>query len=371
MRAWVLLSAVFMTVVAGSAGAGTPPRVDMATDVIAPYVPQGWKNSALTGGPGGAELAEFTPTGQPSENFTDLVGYTRTPIQPGATIRPDIDFGASMKARAGAKCSAVTIRELKPVGAPAGWRFVQQFCVLNSGPSAGRIDITFDAFAVRRAALFSIWRAWRGTPDEFRRFLVQTGKVEVDALVTRDGAADFNESVVDRIAPLILKAWTNTFTKAELCDLGVGEICPSFRASTQALPPNVIASLSLTGSHELTAIQALELQAKMPGQKGDFARETLAKLNSDTRPTKNIVFVQSIALSNHDWTAPSSMVAAVTSPLLGSRSDGGSLVAIDETPPADPATRARMQAYIVAAAHILWRLGVMPDRETITLAPPS
>lgn len=364
-----VLSVLASALAVGSAFAGAPPPIDFPTDTIVPHIPPGWKNSTLNGGAGYAELGEFTPNGQPTDDFTDLVGFTRNPIPPGLAVRPDVDFGGAIKASLDAKCSAVILREMKPVGAQSGWQFYQSFCVLKSGSSTGRVDLTFTAVRLRPTTRFTVWRAWRGTPVELRRFVAQTGKIHADLVVSKQGALAFDEKAVDRAAPAILRAWSDTFTKVELCDLAAGEICPSLRASALPLPTGVVAALTIKGSNELTARQALELQAKFPGAPGEFAQKTLEKLTALGGAYANIKFVQGISLSDHDWANPRSIVAAILTPALGARANGGALVAIDRPPIADPATRARMKAYVILASHVLWKLGIAPDRESIVLAP--
>jgi hypothetical protein len=131
----------------------------------------------------------------------------------------------------------------------------------------------------------------------------------------------------------------------------------------------VIAVLTLPGSHQLTTDQALAVEAGLPGAQGKMAQDLLTRLQHEGKAAAEVSFSQSISLSNHDWSAPAGYAAAILAPLLGSRSSGGVLTALDATPPADPAVRARMQAYMVAADHLLWKFGVAPDREALALTP--
>lgn len=348
----------------GGVGLAASPPPDLPTDAIAPYVPPGWKLSKVIPGANDAEQAEFTPTGVPTPNFRDLVGYSMTPLRHPIVNAGDFNPARSVNASMSTRCTASTVRERTPPLAPPGWRYVQAYCLIASGPAAGEVDLTFQGFCLRPRALFTVWRSWRGTKEEFAQ------KVEGTGFTANNGQEVFNTAAVDRATPVILKTWALTFTRVELCDLDVGEVCPSFGSSgTALLPVSVDASVEIKGSHELTGRQALQEQAKMFGAPAKFAADTLAKLKD--KPTAGVNFVQIISPSSFDWSAPSALSEALVIPLLGAKADGGLLVAIDEASSANSQTRARMQAYIVRAAHVLWALGIAPDRVTVRLTRPT
>jgi hypothetical protein len=100
------------------AWAAQPPRPDYPTDAIVPHVPAGWKMATLQGAPGYQELGEFTPTGEPTDLFTDLVGYTRVALPPNTQGQFKVD---QLRAGLGEKCSDSAVLELTPPRAAPGW----------------------------------------------------------------------------------------------------------------------------------------------------------------------------------------------------------------------------------------------------------
>ena len=392
---------------AGRAAAGAPPSTDLSTTVLAPYVPPGWKPSNVKFGGIVSELGEFTPTGVPTEQFTDLVGYAIAPAPPN----PNPPQGAALQALiAGAarnaapqKCTASVVLEHVPPGEQKGWIYTQQFCVLKGGEAAGEIDLTFNALRLEPHGLFTVWRAWRGSPADFRKLLKDKAGVDADGLTA---AATFDDAVVNRVVGPLLSAWSDVFAKVELCDLAVGEICSRYRPKTpsiRALHPDapgdgksafkpsdtqtaemmarlsnstgptaagdLVGILEIAGSHELNARQAAEAQAKMSGANGEAGKRLLASLDAD-KSAKGIQLSQSITPSNHDFSVPQGYIAALLQPWLGSRADGGTLLVLNSIPPVDALTRARLQAYLVKAEHLTWGLAhVAPERMTLSLYP--
>lgn len=360
-----------------SPAAAVPPPTDYPTDVLIPYVPAGWIMSEIQGGPNHLELGEFTPTGVPTQTFTDLVGYTvmpsATPITRKLTLHELADGGVS------AQCTSHSSRLLQPAKTDPEWLVVEHYCLLKYGPAAGQVDLTFSANRVRPHALFTIWRAWRGSPEAFRAFLKATAKIDAAGVVSKDGQLSFDEAVLDRATPGILAAWSDTFTKAEVCDLALGELCPAYRTpqgmqpaiAVQAGGLGVIGQLHLAGAHDWTYRQAVQQMAKMSGANGEIGRKLLQALDASNEPTPGASFGQSVRISNHDFSRPEGMVAALLQPVLGAHVDGGDLVILDDTPPADPALRARLQAYLVETSHIAWLFKIPPERVSVTLYPPK
>jgi hypothetical protein len=241
------------------------------------------------------------------------------------------------------------------------------FCILKSGPAAGRVDLTFNAFRRGSTSLFSVWRAWRGTPEDFRNLLRTQARVDAPG-ASAGPAPRLDRAVVERAAPALLSGWSDVFSKVEFCELGRGEICPSLRGHGPAAP-GIVAQLHLEGLHRVTARQAFERLAQMSGERGEFGKRMVAELDKGKTAASKASFLQSIALSNHDWSVPAGHLAALLLPVLGAQAEGGDLVAMDDNPPADAQTRARMQAYMVATSHVAWRLGADADRTQLMLYP--
>ncbi|MEW6599327.1 MAG: hypothetical protein AB1429_17775 [Pseudomonadota bacterium] len=376
-RFWHGLSIAAALVLATPAAA-VPPPLDYPTDIVVPFVPQGWKVSTLKAGGYYQQLGEFTPTGVSTDTFTDLVGFTVLPSSTVLTRKPSLAELANIDLSP--RCAAHSARTLQPAKADAEWKVVEYFCVVKDGPAAGEVDLTFTANRARPHALFTVWRAWRGSPEAFRAFLKATAGVDAAGLVAKDGGLAFDEAVLDRATPAILAAWSDTFTKAEVCDLALGEICPTYRAPQTVPPPyaadaarlGLIGQLHLAGSHEWTSRQAIEQMSKMSGSIGELGRNLLQSFDQPGgQSAYTHHFDQSIAVSNHDFSRQEGMIAALLLPVLSSHVDGGDLVILDDAPPADPALRARLQAYLVTASHLAWLLHISPDRQTLTLYPPK
>jgi len=352
---------------ASVAWAGPPPPADLSTEIIAPFTPPDWKPLTVKGSPGREEYVEFAPAGQNSSNFTDLVGFTSSPHAPGARFQGSAQqLADELKSGQAKQCSTVTTRTDTPPGAKAGWVYVQIFCVLSSGPAAGKIDLTFQGIAVAPQNTYTVWRAWRGTPAEFRTLIRARAGVDAAPLTK---SKTFDDKVLSRITAPLLAYWSDVFAKAEICDLTLA-ICPKYHPRA-AVTAGTIAALDIAGAHELTPLQAFEAQSHMAGPDGKVGAQMLEAIKAGKTPAGGAHFLQSLSLSDHDWVDPRRMIVAVTMPMLGARADGGTLVATDAGAPVDAQTRARMQVYMVGCSRLLWVLGVAPDRETLTLVPAS
>jgi hypothetical protein len=367
MRLLSLLT-LFALSSAGSALAGPPPPADLSTEIIAPYIPPGWKATTVKGSPGRQELVEFTPADQTGETFTDLVGFTSGRHPPGASFKGDAtQLADRLKSSQAQQCSTATTRTDVPAGARPGWVYVQLYCLLSSGPAAGKIDLTFQGFFVGPQNVYTVWRAWRGTPTEFRALIKARAGVDASPLTP---SHTFDDRVLDRVTTPLLARWSDVFAAAQICDLASGSICDKYRAKGP-VTAGTIAVLDIAGAHELTPQQAFEIQSHMAGPNAQIGAQMLDAIKRGQTPAKGAHFLQGLSLSDHDWVDPRRIVVAITMPMLGARADGGTLVARDDPTPADAQTRARMQVYIVACARMLWLLGVAPDRETIALSPAA
>jgi hypothetical protein len=208
----------------------------------------------------------------------------------------------------------------------------------------------------------------RGKSRSLKAVLKTRTGLEVDLVQPSAKGGKLDEKAIDRITPALLQSLAPELARVELCDLSSGEICDSYRPKVTA-PSSLIALFDIRGTGELSAIQAANLAAG--GDPNSFYADLARKLAADPGSAERARLVQSITLDNHDWSDPASMQAALKNPMLGARAAGGTVTALDLDPPADPALRARMQAYVILLSRLAWKLGIAPERETLILTPSA
>jgi hypothetical protein len=260
-----------------------------------------------------------------------------------------------------ARCAQQSKREVADPALP-GWGQIVVYCLTpKDGDTV--LEVTAMAFQVRDGYLFSTWRARREPLAEASTFIKARQSVSAPIAVQRNGAWGFDEAVVEKVTPGLAASLFGELAKTEICNLSAGEICPSLRAPPEVTPPT-IAMLVIQGSGELTMRQAMTGPDGKPVS--DFARQTLAAAK-DGSADKPFETLQAIALTDHDWSSAEGVGAALRQPMVGARSGGGTLSAVDPEGKADLATRGRMQAYVIMLSRLIWRVGVTPEREHLVL----
>lgn len=364
MRSTVLagLTAAFIAFGGPVLAAAPPPAALRAVIIAPPPIPQNWVVSAYSHN-GIQEMAELTPPGQTGPNYVDLIGFSVTPIPAEATLSDVLD---SARGSMNVRCPQPALREVPAPTMPAGWGQLLTYCLT---PIEGGVNLEANAmaFLVRDGFMFTVWRAHREAAGRFPDFLNARLRRKEAIAVADGGAWRYDEAALDRIsAPLAASLYAD-IVKTEVCDLAVGEICPSLRKSV-GLDASTIAFLKIEGSRERTMRQSLTGPDGAPVS--DLAGKTLAAMKPKDAD-KPFETLQSLTLLDHDWSSGDGLKAALVQPMVGARSGGASLLAIDREPKADLATRGRMQAYVVMLSRILWLTGVAPQRETLVLTPPN
>jgi hypothetical protein len=263
-----------------------------------------------------------------------------------------------------ARCAQQSRREVTDPALP-GWGQVMVYCL---SPKDGDtvLEVSAMAFQVRDSYLFSTWRARREPVAKIAAFIKARQASNAPIAVQRDGAWRFDEAALDKVNPGLAASLFGELAKTETCNLSAGEICPSLRAPPEITPPT-LAMLSIDGTGELTMRQAMSGPDGKPVS--DFARQTLAAAK-DGAADKPFATLQAISLTDHDWSSAAGVGAALNQPMVGARSGGGTLSAVDHEAKADLATRGRMQAYVVMLSRLIWRAGVTPEREHLILTAP-
>ena len=347
---------------AGSVQAAAPPPTALRAVVIVPPVPQTWVVSAYNNS-GIQEMGELTPAGQTGPNYIDLIGFSVTPMPPQVTLQ---DVLTAARGSLSTRCPQPALREVATPTMPTGWGELLTYC-LTPDAAGVRLEANAMAFQVRDGFMFTVWRAHRESAAHFPDFL-KTRLGRKDALTVADGGGwRYDDAALDRVSGALAASLYADVAKTEICDLAVGEICPSLRRA-DGPDSDTIAFLKIEGTRERTMRQSLT--DAQSGPAGDLARQTLAALKPKDAD-KPFETLQALSLLDHDWSSGDGIKAALVQPIVGARSGGATLVAVDREPKADLATRGRMQAYVVMLSRILWAAGVTPQRETLVLTPPK
>lgn len=352
-----LVGAFVAALAVTSAQAAAPPPADLRATIIVPVIPQGWFVGTYSMD-GRSELGEITPKGQGGEAYIDLIGFSATPLPPSITLAKTLELAHGSVA---ARCPQSSVREVADPAMPA-WSQLFIYCLRPRDDDA-TLEVTAMTFLVRDGYLFSTWRAHRESLAKATAFIKTRQSVSAQIAARKDGAWRFDEAGLDKLTPGLAASFFGELAKTEMCDLSAGEICPSLRAPPEVTPPT-IAMLHIDGVREQTMRQILTGPDGQP--LNDFARQTLAAAQ-DGAADKPFETLQTISLTDHDWSSGPSLAAALARPLIGARSGGGTLSAVDVGAAPDQATRGRMQAYMVMASRLIWRAGVTPERERLML----
>lgn len=340
-----------------TAQAATPPPVSLRSTIIVPVIPKDWSVGTYSID-GVSELGEITPQGQGGGAYVDLIGFSVTPVPPSATLALAME---GVRTSVNARCAQQSKREVTDPALP-GWGQIVVYCLTpKDGDTV--LEISAMAFQIRDGYLFSTWRARREPVAKAAAFIKARQGSNAPIVIQRNGAWGFDETGLDRVNPGLAASLYGELAKTEICNLSAGEICPSLRAPPEITPP-MIAMLVIQGSGELTMRQAMTGPDGKPVS--DFARQTLAAVK-DGSADKPFETLQAIALTDHDWSSAEGVGAALRQPMIGARSGGGTLSAVDHDGKADLATRGRMQAYVVMLSRLIWRVGVTPEREHLVL----
>jgi len=356
-----LAGALVAALAVSSAQAAAPPPVSLRSTIIVPVIPQGWFVGTYSAD-GRSELGEITPKDQGGAAYVDLIGFSVTPVPPGATLAQVMEGVRQSK---NARCAEQSKRVVVDPALP-GWGQIMVYCL---SPKDGDtvLEISAMAFQVRDDYLFSTWRARREPVAKMAAFIKARQASSAPITVQREGAWRFDETGLDKADPGLAASLYGELAKTEICNLSAGEICPSLRAPPEIAAPT-IAMLHIDGTNELTMRQTMTGADGKPVS--EIAKQTLAAVK-DGSADKPFETLQAISLTDHDWSSGAGLAAALAQPLAGARSGGGTLSAVDHGAKADLATRGRMQAYVVMLSRLVWRAGVTPEREHLVLTAPA
>jgi hypothetical protein len=355
--AGALVAALTVTTVQAAA----PPPASLRSTIIVPVIPPGWFVGTYSAN-GRSELGEITPKDQGGAAYIDLIGFSVTPMPPGVTL---VQVLEATRGSIGSRCPQPNVRDVADPALPA-WGQVVVYCLTpKDGDTV--LEVTAMAFQVRDGYLFSTWRARREPFAKTTAFIKARLPSSKPIAAQRDGAWRFDEAVLDEVTPGLAASLFAELAKTEVCNLATGDICPSLRAPKE-IDRSTIAMLVIEGSNELTMRQSMTGPDGKPVS--DFAKQTLAAVKDDSAD-KPFTTLQAISLTDHDWSSGAGLSAALTQPLVGARSGGGTLSAVDHGVKADLATRGRMQAYVVMLSRLVWLAGVTPEREQLVLTAPA
>ncbi|WP_426029806.1 hypothetical protein [Caulobacter sp. DWP3-1-3b2] len=356
-----LAGALVAALAVTSAQAASPPPASLRSTLIVPVIPKDWFIGTYSID-GVSELGEITPKGQGGGAYIDLIGFSVTPVPAGATLEDAVE-GA--RRATNPRCAQQSKQVIVDSAMP-GWGRILFYCLSQTNSDAV-LEVNAQAFQIRDGYLFSTWRARRESPAKIAAFVKARQSVGTPVAVQRDATWSFDEKAVALVTPGLSASLFSELAKTEICNLSAGEICASLRAPPEISAPT-IAMLHITGTGERTMRQTMTGADGKPVS--DFATRTLAAAK-DGAADKPFETLQSISLTDHDWSSSEGVGAALRQPLVGAQSGGGTLIAVDHETKADLATRGRMQAYVVMLSRLIWRGGVTPDREQVILTTPT
>lgn len=357
----ILAGALAASLALTVAHAAAPPPANLRSTIIVPVIPKDWFVGTYSID-GVSELGEITPKGQGGDAYVDLIGFSVTPAPPGATVEEALE---GSRRSANPRCARQS-KQIVSVPAMPGWGQIVIYC-LTPKDGDTLLEITAMALQIRDGYLFSTWRARREPVAQAAAFIQARQSAGAPITSQRDGAWDFDQTGLAKVTPGLAASLFGELAKTETCNLSAGQICPSLQAPQEVMAPT-IAMLIIDGTRELTMRQAMTGPDGQPVS--DFARKTLAAAK-DGGADKPFETLQTIALTDHDWSSAAGVGAAMGQPMVGARSGGGTLSAVDQDPKTDLATRGRMQAYVVMLSRLVWRAGVTPEREHLVLTAPK